>query len=82
MGQTASVLRKGDNYEVTYLLAGLSLSVLLSACAVVNTARDIAPGRQAMLARNYQLALDYFWVTDQMDPHYTYGAWKDLSLSF
>ena len=60
--------------KVTHLLAGLWLSVLLSACAVVNTAGDIAQGREAMLAGNYQLALDYFWPADQMDPKYVYGA--------
>jgi tetratricopeptide (TPR) repeat protein len=60
--------------KVKYFLAGLSLSVFLSACAVVNTAGDIAQGRQAMLEGNYQLALDYFWTGDQIDPNYMYGA--------
>jgi hypothetical protein len=55
--------------KVMYFLAGLSLSVLLSACAVVTTAGDIAQGRQAMLEGNYQLALDYFWTGDQIDPN-------------
>jgi tetratricopeptide (TPR) repeat protein len=60
--------------KVIYFLAGLSLSVLLSACAVVTTAGDIAQGRQAMLEGKYQLALGYFWAGDQVDPHYMYGA--------
>ena len=60
--------------KVIHFLAGLSLTVLLSACAVVNTAGDIAQGRQAMLEGKYQLALDYFWAGDQLDPHYMYGA--------
>jgi tetratricopeptide (TPR) repeat protein len=60
--------------KMTHLLAGLSLSVLFAACDVVNTAGDIAQGRQAMLAGNYQLALNYFWTADQLDPHYMYGA--------
>ena len=60
--------------KVIHLLAGLSLTVLLSACAVVNTAGDIAQGRQAMLEGKYQLALDYFWAGDQLDPHYMFGA--------
>jgi tetratricopeptide (TPR) repeat protein len=60
--------------KVLRFLAWLSLSVLLSACAVVNTAGDIAQGRQALLEGNYQLALDYFWAGDQTDPHYMYGA--------
>jgi len=60
--------------KVLRFLAWLSLSVLLSACAVVNTAGDIAQGRQALLEGNYQLALDYFWAGDQTDPYYMYGA--------
>ncbi len=60
--------------KVIYFLAGLSLSVLLSACAVVNTAGDIAQGRQALLEGNYQLALGYFWAGDETDPYYMYGA--------
>ena len=60
--------------KVIHFLAGLSLTVLLSACAVVNTAGDIAQGRQAMLEGKYQLALDYFWTCDQIDPNYMYGA--------
>ena len=60
--------------KAIHFLAGLSLSVLLSACAVFNTAGDIAQGRQATLEGNYQLALDYFWAADQTDPHYMYGA--------
>ena len=55
-------------------VAWLSLSMVLSACAVVTTAGDIAQGRQAILEGNYQLALDYFWTGDQIDPNYTYGA--------
>ena len=60
--------------KTLYFLAGLSLIFLLSACAVVNTAGDIAQGRQALLEGNYQLALDYFWSADKMDPYYMYGA--------
>ena len=64
-------------------LAWLSLSMVLSACAVVTTAGDIAQGRQAMLEGNYQLALDYFWTGDQIDPNYTYGAeLRERGLSF
>jgi tetratricopeptide (TPR) repeat protein len=60
--------------KVIRFLSCLSLSVLLSACSIVTTAGDIAQGRQAMLEGNYQLALDYFWTGDQIDPNYTYGA--------
>jgi tetratricopeptide (TPR) repeat protein len=67
-------MKKEITMKVIHFLAGLSLSVLLSACAVVNTAGDIAQGRQAMLEGKYQLALDYFWTGDQIDPHYMYGA--------
>ncbi|HET9686485.1 MAG TPA: hypothetical protein VFP79_04825 [Pseudolabrys sp.] len=66
--------KKEITMKVIHLLAGLSLTVLLSACAVVNTAGDIAQGRQAMLEGKYQLALDYFWAGDQLDPHYMFGA--------
>jgi tetratricopeptide (TPR) repeat protein len=67
-------MKKGITMKVIRFLSWLSLSVLLSACAVVTTAGDIAQGRQAMLEGNYQLALDYFWTGDQVDPNYTYGA--------
>jgi tetratricopeptide (TPR) repeat protein len=60
--------------KVIYFLAGLSLSVLLSACAVVNTAGDIAQGREAMLEGNYQLALDYFWRPNRPPLHVRRGA--------
>src|SRR5262245_12068161 len=66
--------KKEITMKVIHFLAGLLLTVLLSACAVVNTAGDIAQGRQALLEGNYQLALDYFWAGDQLDPHYMYGA--------
>jgi Tfp pilus assembly protein PilF len=67
-------MKKEITMKVIRFLSWLSLSVLLSACAVVTTAGDIAQGRQAMLEGNYQLALDYFWTGDQVDPNYTYGA--------
>jgi tetratricopeptide (TPR) repeat protein len=69
-----TVCEKEITMKVIYFLAGLSLSVLLSGCAAFNSAGDIAQGRQALLEGKYQLALDYFWGADQMDPHYTYGA--------
>ena len=67
--------------KTLYFLAGLPLSFWLSACAVVNTAGDIAQGRQAMLEGNYQLALDYFWAGDQIDPHYMYGRVERFGLA-
>ena len=60
--------------KIVYFLAGLSLIVLLAACKVVESAGDVAQGRQALLEGKYQLALDYFWDADQVDPYYTYGA--------
>ena len=60
--------------KVIYFLAGLSLIVLLAACKVVESAGDVGQGRQALLEGKYQLALDYFWDADQVDPYYTYGA--------
>ena len=47
--------------KIVYFLAGLSLIVLVAACKVVESAGDVAPGRQALLEGKYQLALDYFW---------------------
>jgi tetratricopeptide (TPR) repeat protein len=60
--------------KVTYFLAGLSLTVLLSACAVIRGGDDVDRGRQALLAGNYQTALGYFQEAEQADPSYIYGA--------
>src|SRR5207248_1375472 len=70
--------RRRDNcrckMKMIRFLAWLSLRGLLAACAVVTTAGDIAQGKQALLEGNYQLAPDYFWTGDQIDPNYMYGA--------
>src|SRR5215475_3135447 len=60
--------------KVVYFLAGLSLVVLVAACKLVESAGDVDQGRQALLEGKYQLALDYFWDADKMDPYYMYGA--------
>ena len=60
--------------KVIHFLAGLSLSVLLSACAVIRGEDDVDQGRQALLAGNYQTALGYFQEAEQADPSYIYGA--------
>ncbi|MET0516820.1 MAG: tetratricopeptide repeat protein [Nitrospiraceae bacterium] len=60
--------------KVTHCLAGLSLSVLLSACAVIRGEDDVDQGRQALVAGNYQTALGYFQEAEQADPNYIYGA--------
>ena len=60
--------------RVIYFLAGLLLSVLLSACAAVRGASDVVRGREALLAGNYQAALGYFEEAEQADPTYVYGG--------
>jgi tetratricopeptide (TPR) repeat protein len=57
-----------------HFLAGLSLSVLLSACATTRGGSDVAQGRQAMLAGNYQAALGLFQDAEKVDPTYVYGT--------
>ena len=60
--------------KVTHFLAGLSLSVLLAACATFQGAGDIAQGREAMFAGNNQAALGYFQAAEQVDPNYIFGT--------
>ena len=60
--------------KVIYFLAGLSLSVLLFACAVLRGEDEVDQGRAALLAGNYQTALGYFQEAEQADPNYMYGA--------
>jgi tetratricopeptide (TPR) repeat protein len=60
--------------KVIYFLAGLSLSVLFSACAVIRGEDDVDRGRAALLAGNYQTALGYFQEAEQAYPSYIYGA--------
>src|SRR5262250_350094 len=60
--------------KVIYFLAGLSLSVLLSACATIRGGEDVDQGRQAMLAGNYQQALGLFQDAEKVDPTYVYGT--------
>ena len=60
--------------KVRHFLAGLLLSVLLSACAAIRGGGDVDQGRQALLAGNYQAALCYFQTAEQTDPNYMYGA--------
>ena len=40
--------------KMTHLLAGLSLSVLFSACATIQGESDVDQGRQALLEGDYQ----------------------------
>ena len=60
--------------KVIYFLAGLSLSVLLSACATIRGGEDVDQGRQAMLAGNYQQALGLFQDAEKVNPTYVYGT--------
>jgi len=60
--------------KVIHFLAGLSLSVLLAACAAFQGAGDIAQGREAMFAGNYKAALGHFQGAEQVDPNYIYGT--------
>ena len=56
------------------VLAGLSLSVLLSACATIRGGGDVDQGRQALLEGHYQRALGLFQDAQQVDPTYVYGT--------
>ena len=60
--------------KVRYFIAGLSLSVLLSACAAARGGGDVDRGRQDLLAGNNQAALGYFQQAEQADPSYMYGT--------
>ena len=60
--------------KVTYFLAMLSLSVLLSACANYQAGGYVQSGVQALLAGNNQVALSYFQTAAQQDPNYIYDT--------
>ena len=60
--------------KVIQLLALLSLSVLLYACAAAKGGGDIVQGRQALFKGDYKTALSYFYDAQQADPNYIYGA--------
>src|SRR5499425_429276 len=60
--------------KVIYFLAGLSLSVLLSACATIRGGEDVDQGRQAMLEGDYQRALGLFQDAEKVNPTYVYGT--------
>ena len=60
--------------KVIHFLAGLSLTVLLSACAAIRGGGEVDQGRQALLAGNYQADLGYFQKAEQTDPDYMYSA--------
>ena len=61
-------LKNGDNHETDISITGLSLSVLLSACAAARGGGDVDRGRQDLLAGNNKAALGYFQQAEQADP--------------
>jgi tetratricopeptide (TPR) repeat protein len=67
-------VKKEVTMKVRYFIAGLSLSVLLSACAAIRGGGDVDRGRQDLLAGNNQAALGYFQQAEQADPSYMYGT--------
>ena len=69
--------------RVKYFLAWLCVGVLLSACASVQSAGEIAQGRQALFEGDNQTALGYFQAAVQVDPNYKYGTeLQEGTLSF
>jgi tetratricopeptide (TPR) repeat protein len=67
-------MKKEITMKVIYFLAGLSLSVLLSACATIRGGGDVDQGRQALLEGQYQRALGLFQDAEKVDPTYVYGT--------
>jgi tetratricopeptide (TPR) repeat protein len=66
--------------KAIYSLVALLLSVLLSACATIQSAGQYESGKQALYAGNYQTALDYFAQAAQTDPNAVYGATLRLGI--
>jgi tetratricopeptide (TPR) repeat protein len=60
--------------KTLYMLAGVSLSILLAGCATLQGAEDVDQGRQALLEGNYKRALALFQNAEQVDPKYSYGT--------
>jgi tetratricopeptide (TPR) repeat protein len=58
----------------THVVVVLALFVLLSGCATIQTAGQIASGRQELFKGNNQAALGYFQEAAQTDPNAVYGA--------
>jgi tetratricopeptide (TPR) repeat protein len=69
--------------RLTYSPAWLLVSVSLSACASLQSAGNVAQGRQALFAGNNQAALGFFQAAAQADPNYIYGTeLQEGTLSF
>ena len=60
--------------KALYFLAGVSLSILLAACATIRGGGDVDEGRQALLEGHYQRALGLFQAAEHIDPKYVYGT--------
>ena len=60
--------------KTVYFLAGVSLTLLLAACATFRGAGDVDQGRQALLAGDYQRAIGLFQDAERVDPTYIYGT--------
>src|SRR5262250_3737393 len=60
--------------KTIYFLAGISLTILLAACATIESAGEVDQGRQALLEGNYKLALGLFQDAQKVDPTYLYGT--------
>ena len=74
MDRIVAANQKGKNMKATDLLAMLSLSVVLSACANYQAGGYVQSGVQALLAGNNQTALSYLQAAAQQDPNYIYNA--------
>ena len=60
--------------KTVYFLAGVSLTILLAACATIRGSGDVDQGRQALLEGHYQRAVRLFQDAEQIDPTYVYGT--------
>jgi tetratricopeptide (TPR) repeat protein len=67
-------LKKEITMKTVYFLTGVSLTILLAACATIRGAGDVDEGRQALLEGQYQRALGLFKDAEQVDPKYVYGT--------
>jgi tetratricopeptide (TPR) repeat protein len=74
MDHIVAANQKGKSMKATDLLAMLSLSVVLSACANFQVGGYVQSGIQALLAGNNQTALSYFQAAAQQNPNYIYSG--------
>jgi len=60
--------------KAVYFLAGVSLSILLGACAMIQGMGETDQGRQDLLEGHYKQALYLFQDAARQDPKYVYGT--------